>query len=376
MAHREQRMAKEDKNLLKDLVEISKYFGQRFDLTQAAGGNSSIKIGKKMYIKSSGYSLSEVTYKNGYTILNNNKLIDYLYKVENKKINSYLERQSAKILKDSVIKGGNPSIETFAHSLMKKYAIHIHPIATNMVSVNKQSEKIFNKIFKKRSKDVNLLYVKYKNPGISLANEIMKNLVINKEILDTNKPIIVFLENHGLICSSDYKSELIETVEKFVRKFENYLKLDFKRYKQTTEISKILWENSYKDLVSYYSEDSLLGKLIHLKNSKNFVKPLNPDQLLYCGESPLIVKSSLEASIKAYIGKNRTYPRVIIIKKSVYFIAWNVLKAKEREDVFKAHLYFNSTKKLKRTLKNKDIKNLESYNLFKNRLRFWFDYIK
>ena len=44
-------MAKEDKNLLKDLVEISKYFGQRFDLTQAAGGNSSIKIGKKMYIK-------------------------------------------------------------------------------------------------------------------------------------------------------------------------------------------------------------------------------------------------------------------------------------------------------------------------------------
>ena len=101
-------MAKEDKNLLKDLVEISKYFGQRFDLTQAAGGNSSIKIGKKMYIKSSGYSLSEVTYKNGYTILNNNKLIDYLYKVENKKINSYLERQSAKILKDSVIKGGNP----------------------------------------------------------------------------------------------------------------------------------------------------------------------------------------------------------------------------------------------------------------------------
>ena len=34
-------MVKKNKSLIKDFVEISKYFGQRFDLTQAAGGNSS-----------------------------------------------------------------------------------------------------------------------------------------------------------------------------------------------------------------------------------------------------------------------------------------------------------------------------------------------
>ena len=75
-------MAKKNKNLLKDLVKISKYFGQRFDLTQAAGGNSSIKLGNQMYIKSSGYSLSEVSLDNGYTLLDNDKLIDFLNKIK------------------------------------------------------------------------------------------------------------------------------------------------------------------------------------------------------------------------------------------------------------------------------------------------------
>ena len=369
-------MAKKNKNLLKDLVKISKYFGQRFDLTQAAGGNSSIKLGNQMYIKSSGYSLSEVSLDNGYTLLDNDKLIDFLNKIKNKRITTTIEKNSAKILRESVLQGGNPSIETYSHSLMKKYTIHIHPIASNIVSVNKKSKEIFEKIFTRKKKTEGIFYVDYKSPGIALANEITKTLSAGNDVQAEYKTIILFLQNHGLICSADNKLELIDSVERFVKKFESFLKINLNQYKMTTEISQILWEYSHKNLTCYYSEDSYIQKNISLKNSKTFGKPLNPDQLLYCGEAPLVIKSSLRREIKTYLNKYHTFPRVIIIKKNIYFVAANALKAREKEDVFNAHLYFNSKKNSNRPLTKNEIKKLESYNLFRNRLRFWFDYIK
>ena len=35
---------------INQLVSMSKYSGERFDLVQAGGGNSSVKIDEKMYI--------------------------------------------------------------------------------------------------------------------------------------------------------------------------------------------------------------------------------------------------------------------------------------------------------------------------------------
>ena len=245
-----------------------------------------------------------------------------------------------------------------------------------MVSVNRKSREIFNKIFSRKLKGQSIYYVSYRTPGISLATEIINVMSVEQEKFKRDATTIVFLENHGLICSSDSKLDLIQGVEKFVKKFENYLKIDLSRYKLTTEISRILWKNSYENLVCCYSEDAILKKFINLKNSKNFTRPLNPDQLLYCGESPLIITSSLGRDIKSYLKKYKTYPRVLIVKKNVYFVAPNVLKAKEIEDVFKSHLYFNSNGALNRTLSKNEIKRLDSYNPQKNRLRFWFDYVK
>ena len=76
-------MVKKDKNIIINLAKLSKYFGQRYDLIQAAGGNSSIKVDKKMFIKSSGYSLAELSFSNGYSKVDNQILVDYLSKVKN-----------------------------------------------------------------------------------------------------------------------------------------------------------------------------------------------------------------------------------------------------------------------------------------------------
>jgi hypothetical protein len=88
----------------------------------------------------------------------------------------------------------------------------------------------------------------------------------------------------------------------------------------------------------------------------------------------LSINRNIKTSLKNYRNKFKEYPRVIQLGNKVYFVAPNILKAKEVEDVFKSHLYLHSNNQKKRPLSEKDIKRLESYNPQKNRLRFWFDY--
>lgn len=369
-------MVKKDSSLISEFVRISKYFGQRFDLVQAAGGNTSIKDGDRMFIKSSGYSLAEVSSKYGFSVLSNNKLIKFLKTTSNVKIDKSIEKASFDVLRRSIISGNAPSIETFTHSMLKKYTIHFHPIAGNIVSTSSNSKKIFNSIFEEEILDKIFFYIKYKTPGIALASEIMRIVNPHKELISKNKHTILFLENHGLICSSDNADDLIAYIEEIMVKLEQYSKVNFKRYKMTSLISEILWKNNFNDLVSYYSEDIFINSFVKSKFQVGFSKPLNPDQLLYCGESSLVVNESLEKEIPIFIKKFKTYPRVIIISKSVYFISSNILKAREVEDVFKSHLYFYKLSKSHKSLSKENIKRLDSYNPQKNRLRFWFDYLK
>ena len=88
-----------------------------------------------MYIKSSGYSLSEVSLDNGYTILDNEKLKNFLIRVKNKSIDSNIERKSISILKNSVLLGASPSIESYSHTLLKKFTILIQQIPRKIIFV-------------------------------------------------------------------------------------------------------------------------------------------------------------------------------------------------------------------------------------------------
>lgn len=369
-------MVEKDSKFINEFIEISKYFGQRFDLIQASGGNSSVKDKNRMFIKSSGYSMAEVGNTNGFSILRNDELIKFLFKTKDKKITEKVEQESFRALKKSIINGNAPSIETFTHSLLKKYTIHIHPVACNVVSVDKNSRSIFKNLFSHEIEEENIFYIKYKTPGIALATEIIRTILPSLNKIKTSEYSALFLENHGLICSSDNKDKLINYVETIVSKFEKYLGLNFAKYKLTTKISQALWSHGYDDLVSYYSEDSIINHHIKNMNLAKIETPMNPDQLLYCGESVLVIKKSLKLEMGHYIKKYKTYPRVTIYRKSVYFVAQNILKARESEDVFKSHIYFHSTSSTKRKLSSANIKKLESYNPQKNRLRFWFDYLK
>lgn len=356
---------------LEEFVKLSKYAGERYDLIQAGGGNSSVKLNNRiMLIKASGFMLSEVELDKGYlkinikkvtSILNNKKLLALGNKDKRNKL-------ASKLLGETVIGSKNrPSIETFLHALLYKYTLHIHPLSVSAIICKKKWKEILKALFdtfaaskphpsgcgnvtplsinpeinpslqtgENRRVDYNISFVNYRTPGVEFAIELKK--VINKFQKKYNvKPKIIFMQNHGLIVSSDNCEEVRDKIENVLIKLENYLKVDLNKYRMTNKISALLNNVRNTHYISYLSSDAFLNKLIKTKRDLFFNKPFCPDVLVYCGMHPLEINNLKDPTpfIK-YYKRYSQLPSVIIYNNYIFFAARDLKKAKEIEEVFK-----------------------------------------
>jgi putative hydrolase of the HAD superfamily len=164
-----------------NLVSLSKFFGQSEYNVQGPGGNISIKMGDLLFIKSSGFILGNMCYEQGYCILHNpscvNMVNDHVNNVKTAKIFGY----------------NHPSMETYFHSFMKKYTVHLHFTPSNVWfcsnAVLDMTDFIYNKTI-----------IDYFTPGIELSHEIHSQY--------TDDCDIYFLKNHGVIITANTIEEI------------------------------------------------------------------------------------------------------------------------------------------------------------------------
>ncbi len=302
-------------NELKDFIEISKYAGERFDIVQAGGGNSSVKNDDgTMFIKASGVYLSEIDENYGYCIVKNKDLI--------RDFNNNID---INVSEYNLSKKFRPSIETLLHSLLKKYTLHSHPVVVNSVCLRKDWKELLKTIFFSD----NILLVEYKTPGISLAKELKHQLSFS----DSN---IIFLQNHGLIVTSDNKEDIVCLEEYVINKIENYLNINIKDYKLTNEVSKLINNIFNMNICAYLCQDKYLEKYIN--SNIIYTLPFCPDKMVYCSVCALNLDINPQKAIIDYKENYNDFPKVIVYKNNLFFIAKNIKKAKEIEEVFKFHI--------------------------------------
>jgi len=319
---------------IKNFVEISKYAGERFDLIQAAGGNSSVKItDTKMFIKASGFLLSDVNENKGYSKVD-------LYKVSNilkdKSITAEIDKTKREVLVKKLIedatldKNNRPSIETLLHSSLYKYTLHTHPVVVNMVVIQKEWREMLTSIFKGEE----IALVPYKTPGIDLALELDKVIKTTKKT-----PKIIFLQNHGLIVTSNNIEDIKKITELVLEKIEKFLKIDMSRYKMTNKISNMIDNIEKNSNIVCLSEDRYLNEQLSKNIDLFFFKPFCPDGFVFCGISAVKIKDFFDvAALHDYKKQYFDLPKVIIFEKNLFFVAVNVKKAKEVEEVLKFHI--------------------------------------
>jgi FMN phosphatase YigB (HAD superfamily) len=308
---------------LYELSKISKYCGERFDLVQAGGGNTSVKtINDWLIIKSSGYNLTNIDTKNGYSVLDNKKIIQDIETGQNKDVTSY-----------NVFGTKRASIETYMHSILQKYTVHLHPIQVNRILVCETARDIINKIYP------NSLIIDYLTPGILVCNKI-KELYTNQKV--------IFLLNHGIIVTSNDIKNIYYLIDEILTIFEREQNLSgyFDKYKFTNNISKII-NNKYNVVnVSYLVEDTIINTF--LINNKDLFKTniTFPDALVYCGMKKMDGLLSINESTEC--------PKIIIENNRVYISANSLAKCKEIEDVLKTELIINNSKMNKKYLSSEE----------------------
>lgn len=330
---------------INDFVEISKYAGERFDLVQAAGGNSSVKLDSgEMLIKASGFLLSDVNGDIGYSRVSTKQVASIVKNEDIIRSNNKRKRESltAALLKDATIdKKNRPSIETLLHSLLLKYTLHTHSVVVNMIVVQENWKDLLNTIFE----DNEIAFVAYETPGIELAIELDKELQRFDSI-----PNIIILQNHGLIVTSDSKLEIKALTEYVLEKIERYLNINMSKYKLTNDISLLYNSIEMRSDISYLSEDMFLNEQLQ-KNRKLFSEtPFCPDTFVYCSVGPVTIDSLSDTkSIRDYKLRHHELPKVIIYDNKLFLVASNLKKAKEIEEVLKFHIMVlaqNENKKL------------------------------
>jgi len=320
------------------LEYISKYCGERFDLTQAGGGNTSVKYDEFMFIKASGFHLTNINKNDGYVSINNKLLRRDVQDKKTKSITEY-----------NILGKLRGSIETYMHSILKKYTIHLHPIQVNRILISKKCDDFVKCFFH------NSLLIEYDTPGVNICNKIMDSY---------NNEEIIFLKNHGIIITTDVYDNMISTLEYVLEIFEREQHLKLDSYKFVNQISTHINKTHY-DNITYLCQDKVINDYF-IQKKELFIEEITfPDALIFCGIKILFI-DQLDG-IDTYFEIYKEYPKVVIINGLIYIINISIQKCKDTEDVLKGNLMVLDNNMEKTYLTNEEICYLNNWDAEKYR---------
>lgn len=319
---------------------LSKFCGERFDLVQAGGGNTSVKHREWMFIKSSGINMSNITPFNGYSVINNCSIMDDISSNNTKDIMSY-----------NVIGKKRGSIETFMHSFLQKYTVHLHPIQTNRILISKDAIEVIRRLFPYA------LCIDYFTPGIILCNEIRQNY---------NNEKVIFLKNHGIIITSNDYDEIYVLLRTVIETCEKYENINFDKYRVTNHISGYIFENYHERVVSYLCHHHIIMEYLH-NQPELFEQDITfPDALIYCGCKILFIRDGLDEMNAFFISYNEL-PKIIVYNGYLYITSKTLTKCREIEDVLLSHLMISDTLYEKQYLSKEETDYLTNWDAEKYR---------
>ncbi|WP_407150994.1 class II aldolase/adducin family protein [Bradyrhizobium sp. ORS 86] len=172
---------------LQALRDFSALIGADSLLTQAAGGNTSLKDGDTLWIKASGTWLAHARERDIMVPVRMAPLLDAV-------ANAQPEAEQAQLftLSDQSPSGLRPSIETTVHALMPQRVVaHVHCVDTIALAVREDAMPILQD----RLRGLNWAYVPYRRPGLPLALGIAEHR--------QRRPDVIVLGNHGLVVAAE-----------------------------------------------------------------------------------------------------------------------------------------------------------------------------
>ncbi len=323
------------KGKIKELIEVSRYYGLKKEYVIAGGGNTSFKNKEHLWIKASGINLGNIDEK-GFCVLDREKLNN----IPNQQFsdNSAIREEEVKnaLLNSRIYpnSGLRPSVETSLHNLFSySFVVHTHSTLVNGLMCSNQAAEKTMEIFGEE-----MLYVPYSDPGFVLFK------IIAEKIADYNTkfkcdPKVVFIQNHGIFVAANTTAEIDEIYADVKDKLENSFE-DFPTLKEVPVSEKIievlpavrmLLSSEKLKVASAFNSSWVANFISDKKTFENGIaKPFNPDQMVYCMSEYLFVENNssvaniieeTKTKIIDFEIRKGTVPKVIFIQNEGVIVA-------------------------------------------------------
>lgn len=317
-----------------DLIEISRFYGERPEYVIAGGGNTSWKNDHNLYIKASGVSLAGID-ENGFCILDRAKL-ERMNNMELSADQDEREEQVKNALLESRVNpesGLRPSVETSLHNLFSyRYVVHTHPTLINGVMASRDAEKVTGELFGNEA-----LFIPYSDPGFILYSVIRTKILEYRNDMGTD-PRLVFIQNHGIFVAAESILEIRELynyvenkIRALVRTFPGNHSIEVSE--AMTEIVpavRMLLSQTGLKAARMFNHESVAPFLYDSETFSRISSPFTPDQIVYCLSEYLYVRNDgdqeelineIKEGITGFREKKGVNPRVIFIRNEGVIVA-------------------------------------------------------
>ncbi len=320
-------------SLINELISLTAPFINRPDLIQGPGGNTSVKDEcGNMIIKASGFRFNEINRDSGFSLVNSGNIKFYF---ENVNVHSKAECEKAylEIVSQNILskQDGNsypkPSMETGFHAVLDKYVVHTHSVYTNLFNCNTNCFELVKQI--QHILNLPVAYIPFVSPGFGLSYLICKEM---QNANTSNKPVLFFLENHGIIAHGNNATEVKDLLFLLDTTISKLFFIDINKYPQTT-LQKS--ELNFKPTHTFCTE--ILNKY---DVSLDFFKQvLFPDQTVFFNENisfnaSVLKKINIDAAKKITYDCNEREALSIHETLTAYLFLFDTLKSTNNKHRF------------------------------------------
>lgn len=304
---------------LSDLLELCRYYGKRGYLKRGFGsisfkGEDSILINTADFIPDSATPDDFVELEKSRI----ERILLYNFSSDSVKREDEFRRLLFSLTSKII------SLDSVIHCLFpRRFVLHLSPPSVNMLSCSLRGKELFDELFGSDS----ILWLDYYTPGADItyaikglledyfsgANRDDKN---NERKSDDKKscgkykndsPVVIILQNNGLIVAADTPEEVRSTVECITDRIESILPVDFSK-EPFGKINRIDDKRARKLLMllspllrGLLSPEGEQLSIVNFDDSENALclscgqdglrfaeaGPVIPEQVIYCGAFPL-----------------------------------------------------------------------------------------
>jgi len=187
---------------IRDLIYISRFYGQDSRFVIAGGGNTSFKNKEKIWVKASGAALATIT-EEGFAVLDRNKLDSMSERIYSTDPAEREEQVKNDLAAATLTKGSRPSVETSMHNIIDyPFVVHLHPTAVNGLMCAQNPEAELKRLFGEKA-----LYVEYTDPGYVLFKKVYDRIKEYRAAY-AEEPQVIWLQNHGIFVAATTIAEV------------------------------------------------------------------------------------------------------------------------------------------------------------------------